>query len=539
MTGAAPRFWLAGLLLLSLLAFLPGLSSLPVTDRDEARFAQASRQMVESGDPVDIRLGHEARLKKPAGIYWLQAGAAIVSGQGAEAPLWVHRMPSLIAGCLSVLLVAVVGTPLLGWRAAVGGAALLSAGLVMGAEARIAKTDAALLATVLAGQAVVARLHLAAGPPGRWMAYAFWLSVAGAVLLKGPIGPLVLALTLVVLALIRRDLRWLSPLVSPGAILLALALAAPWFVAITLRDGAAFWQGSVGVDLLPKLAAGQEGKGAPPGSYLVALWITFWPASALLVLALPALWQARRTAPVQFLAAWALPFWIILEAVPTKLLHYPLPVYPALALAAAAYAPQGIARAGRSLRIVAGLALLPGVALGAVVFWIALGSESPAAATPIGLGLAASAGFALATAHAILTRAADRLVPLTALTGVALFMGLFPGLARLDLLWPGHRAAAEAGQRALAAGCDAPNLAGWGYSEPSLLWLGGQETPLIPGTAALPPDVGGRCSYVIRAASAGQAPAPAACQSVARFEGLAIGAGRWVHLDLLECGTRP
>src|SRR5215212_8470117 len=62
------------LLALSLIAFLPGFFQVPPVDRDEARFAQATKQMVETGDYVDIRFQNEVRYKKPVGIYWLQAG---------------------------------------------------------------------------------------------------------------------------------------------------------------------------------------------------------------------------------------------------------------------------------------------------------------------------------------------------------------------------------------------------------------------------------------------------------------------------------
>ena len=62
------------LLAVALLCFLPGFFSIPPIDRDEARFAQATKQMVESGDYVDIRFQDEVRYKKPVGIYWLQAG---------------------------------------------------------------------------------------------------------------------------------------------------------------------------------------------------------------------------------------------------------------------------------------------------------------------------------------------------------------------------------------------------------------------------------------------------------------------------------
>ena len=61
--------------LLTLIAGLPGLLLMPPLDRDESRFAQATAQMVESGDYVDIRFQDEPRWKKPVGIYWMQAVA--------------------------------------------------------------------------------------------------------------------------------------------------------------------------------------------------------------------------------------------------------------------------------------------------------------------------------------------------------------------------------------------------------------------------------------------------------------------------------
>ena len=67
------------LLLFCLALFLPGFFTLPPIDRDEPRFAQASRQLLESGDWVDIRFQAAPRYKKPIAIYWLQATAAALS----------------------------------------------------------------------------------------------------------------------------------------------------------------------------------------------------------------------------------------------------------------------------------------------------------------------------------------------------------------------------------------------------------------------------------------------------------------------------
>ena len=89
--------------------WLPGILSLPALDRDESRFAQSSRQMLDSGNFVDIRFGQVPRYKKPVGIYWLQAAATAIAGHvenladGSDTKIWTYRLPSLIGGIAAVL----------------------------------------------------------------------------------------------------------------------------------------------------------------------------------------------------------------------------------------------------------------------------------------------------------------------------------------------------------------------------------------------------------------------------------------------------
>src|SRR5207344_2977681 len=98
----------AVLVLAALLAFLPGFFQIPPTDRDEARFAQATKQMLETGDYVDIRFQDEVRYKKPVGIYWLQAAvvkaASALGFQRALTTIWLYRIPSLVGAVGAVLL---------------------------------------------------------------------------------------------------------------------------------------------------------------------------------------------------------------------------------------------------------------------------------------------------------------------------------------------------------------------------------------------------------------------------------------------------
>src|ERR1700758_1540887 len=99
---------IAFLLLCGLLLFLPGFFTIPPIDRDKARFAQATKQMVETGDYVDIRFQDEVRYKKPVGIYWMQAAAVKTASAlglpGAQLRIWVYRIPSLIGAVGAVLL---------------------------------------------------------------------------------------------------------------------------------------------------------------------------------------------------------------------------------------------------------------------------------------------------------------------------------------------------------------------------------------------------------------------------------------------------
>src|SRR3954463_10315939 len=98
----------AVLIALSLLAFLPGFFTIPPIDRDEARFAQASKQRGMGGAPIDIGFQDESRYKKPVGIYWLQAGVVQIAEafnlRRAETTIALYRVPSLLGAVGAVLL---------------------------------------------------------------------------------------------------------------------------------------------------------------------------------------------------------------------------------------------------------------------------------------------------------------------------------------------------------------------------------------------------------------------------------------------------
>ncbi|MBJ7406955.1 MAG: glycosyltransferase family 39 protein, partial [Bradyrhizobium sp.] len=331
----------AFLVLCALLLFLPGFFTIPPIDRDEARFAQATKQMVESGDYVDIRFQEDVRYKKPIGIYWLQSAAveaaAALKLPKAELRIWVYRLPSLMGAIGAVLMTYWAALGFVTRRAAVLAALMMCASVLLGVEARLAKTDAMLLLCVVAAMGAMARAYLSwqraedeVRPPWSWPAI-FWTALAMGILIKGPLILMFAGLTIVVLAIQDRDASWLWKLRPVWGLMWMLVLVLPWFVAIFWRAGETFFTDSVGGDMLSKLGA-QESHGAPPGLYLALFWITFWPGAPLAAMAAPAVWRARREPGAQFLLAWLIPSWIVFEAVLTKLPHYVLPLYPAIAI---------------------------------------------------------------------------------------------------------------------------------------------------------------------------------------------------------------
>jgi 4-amino-4-deoxy-L-arabinose transferase-like glycosyltransferase len=476
------------LTLLCLGLYLPGLVNLPVTDRDEARFVQASRQMLATHDLIAIRFQDEARNKKPAGIYWLQAASVALFSDAESNAIWPYRVPSLLAATAAVLMTFGMGARLVGRKAAFIGAALLAASLGLGIEAHLAKTDAVLLAFVTAVQLALARVYHDAkagirAPLG--IALLFWAALAAGILVKGPVAPLVSALTISALCISERRARWLRNLRPVAGIILLLLIVLPWLIAISTATQGQFLSDSLGQDFLGKLIGVQESHGAPPLYYLVLLMISFWPGTLFLGPAIAWGWQRRRADAERFLIAWGVPFWIVLELVPTKLPNYLLPVYPALALtigaALVAASEQRFVLWRKLDRIVIALWAMASLGLAIVLALVplrygpgALGGGAVAALVALYFGqrLVRQAWRGFAPALAI--RAAVMALLALAVT----FEFVAPAL---NALWLSRSAAA------LVASAGTPRdvpVAIAGDAEPSLVFLLGTKTKLVSAAAA-------------------------------------------------------
>lgn len=319
--------------LIALASAMFGASRMPVTDLDESRYAQAARQMVETGDYARIRLQDEDRTQKPIGAYWLQAASAQLFAGERLNTIWAYRLPSALGLALAAIAALWGGTALVGRRAALLGAGLFAAGMLAGFEGMLAKTDALLVGFTTLAMAALAHVRMG-GPRPRLYALAFWAALGCAVLIKGPVGPLVVALTLLALALWERRALWMAELLWRPAPLVFIAIVAPWFVSINLSTGGAFFAGMWG-DILPKMTGGDW----LPGYHTFLIPFLIFPATYALPAAARLMWGAARGprdddahAPIRFLTAWAAASFAFFELMPFKLPHYTLPMYPAIAL---------------------------------------------------------------------------------------------------------------------------------------------------------------------------------------------------------------
>jgi 4-amino-4-deoxy-L-arabinose transferase-like glycosyltransferase len=258
-------------------------------------------------------------------------------------------------------------------------------------------------------------------------------------------------------------------------------LVLPWFIAIYWRAGSSFLVDSVGHDMLSKIAGSQEAHGAPPGYYILLFFLTFFPGSALALPAVPAVWSTRREPAVRFLLAWLVPSWIVFELVATKLPHYVLPLYPALAMLFAIAIDKEQLSARPSLRRAALLWFAMPVALSAIAVGGAIALSRnleplawPFLAAAMICGLFAWRLYTVDGAERSLLRAlAAAICGAIGIFGIVLpsLTAAFPSVALANFL--------------RSASCPHPIAASVGYQEPSLVFLAGTATRLIdPSSAA-------------------------------------------------------
>ena len=303
-------------------------------DRDEARFAQSSKQMLQSNDFIVPKFQDEIRAKKPIIIYWLQALSAKVFG---EKTISSYRLPSLLGFMLSIYFTYKFSFLLRKTSNdqfyAVLSALFLSSSPLFFFEAHLAKVDSFLLCIVILQQMILWNIYenRNKNQKNSWYFY-FWVLLSLGILLKGPISPAISFLTIISLLILDKDFSWLKQLCFLKGICISFLIISPWAILVSIYTNGEFLEIAIKNDFLLKLQSGQESHGSPPGTYLLIICLLFWPSSIFLSY-IPILGKKLiKEDSFKFCISWILGYWIMIEIIPTKLPHYILPIFPAIAL---------------------------------------------------------------------------------------------------------------------------------------------------------------------------------------------------------------
>jgi 4-amino-4-deoxy-L-arabinose transferase-like glycosyltransferase len=385
-------------LLFGLVLFhLAGTWSLPLIDRDEPRFAEASREMIQRANYVVPYFNNQLRLDKPPLAYWAQVASYRLFGESD----FSARFPSAIAAALIALAILAWsrrnGATSVGWWAAI--IFTLSLQTFLHAKAAVADMWLVLFMTLAhwSGFELLQRSTLNAqrstpnqgaavsgSPRATWKSpfIIFYVSLALGFLAKGPIAwvPLLTVGAAIVLA---RDWQLARQLKFLRGIFLMLAVVALWGIPALVQTHGQFFAIGIGRHVISRSLATMEGHGASSfGMYLlllpfyfVTIFFSFFPWSIKLPWLIRQLWRQKRAATADpgysrnqldnYLITGIAIIFVIFTLVATKLPHYTLPAFPLLALLLARHWQGAVAITNHG-------SLFRRVAITSACLWIAI-----------------------------------------------------------------------------------------------------------------------------------------------------------------------
>jgi 4-amino-4-deoxy-L-arabinose transferase-like glycosyltransferase len=320
----------------ALLLHVAGTWIIPLVDRDEPRFAEASREMRERSDYVIPYFNDKYRFDKPAFIYWTQMASYTVFGENDFAA----RFPSAVAAALTAVLLYAWGRRMdserTGWWAAI----IFTLCLQVFVHAKASVADMWLVFFVAAAHWAGAELLRDSADPRRFKYWrlAFYVALGFGFLAKGPLAWLPL-LTVLSTKLFRRDVPLARRFWFFTGMLGAFAIVCTWGIPALIRTNGEFFKVGIGRHVVERSFNVMEGHGANSWNtylaampfYFITVFLSFFPWSIKLPALAKRLWR-QRDATDNYLVSGILIVFIVMSLVKTKLPHYTLPAFPLLSL---------------------------------------------------------------------------------------------------------------------------------------------------------------------------------------------------------------
>ena len=285
-----------------------GTWSLPLIDRDEPRFAEASREMIERADYVVPYFNNQYRFDKPPLTYWAQVASYRIFGENDFAA----RFPTTIAAALVALSIFAWGSRIGGNRVGWWAALIFTLSLQVFAHGKAAVADMWLVLFVtmahwagyelIDAKQTLNSQHSTLNAQRRWW-WIFYVSIALAFLAKGPIG-LIPLLTVAAMKWQDRRLQIEKRFAFVRGIALTLAIISLWAVPALIQTHGEFLRVGIGRHVIGRSFGAMEGHGSNSfvvyllllPFYFVTVFVSFFPWSIKLPWLMRGLWRDRKAA---------------------------------------------------------------------------------------------------------------------------------------------------------------------------------------------------------------------------------------------------
>ena len=308
------------------------LGSRHLANPDEGRYAEIAREMVVSGDWVTPRLNGFKYFEKPPLQYWSTAAAYQLFGQHE----WTARLWTALTGMLSVLAIFYAGGRLFGREAGFYAALVLLSSFLFIPAGHINTLDMGVTCFMTLGLTgfLLAQQRTVSTREARGWMHVTWASLGLSLLSKGLIGIVLPGAALVIYSFLQRDVRLWTRLHLRSGIPLMLLIAAPWYVAVSLKNPE-FARFFFVHEHLERFLTDAHGRSHPWWSYIPIVLVGALPWVGLLPGALARAWERleeENFQPRRFLVVWVAFIFLFFSVSHSKLPFYVLPIFPALAL---------------------------------------------------------------------------------------------------------------------------------------------------------------------------------------------------------------
>jgi 4-amino-4-deoxy-L-arabinose transferase-like glycosyltransferase len=218
----------AAILALSLAVCFSHLGSFGLWEPDEARYAEIAREMLQSGNLLVPHLNYVAYIEKPPLLYWMTTLSFWIFGVSEFAA----RLPVALSAIAGILATYFFALRAFGRRHAILAGVILATTPLYALMAQVLTTDMTLTALVTIA---TFSLYLHWNEGGRWCWIAY-VAMGLAVMTKGPVGAALPILSMLAWLALNHELRGaIAQFRAIPGLLLTILIAAPWFVAMTIR----------------------------------------------------------------------------------------------------------------------------------------------------------------------------------------------------------------------------------------------------------------------------------------------------------------